>query len=591
MFASLASKSNGKTSDRAASKNAVPPAPRTLHWGVLGASPIRHAARAEHSFPGAIGNQAMLRLLAQSRPAQNPSRQASSRPQTAFNGSASALPGPIQAKLIVGRVDDPLEAEADRTADQVMSARQPGPSTPAPALRLSRKCAACEEEKGEKLHAKQSNSSAPSTAAGIAPSTVNSVLASPGRTLAHDARAFLEPRFGRSFAGLRIHDGPQAARSAADVGARAYTVGQNIVFGAAEYRPHDHSGMWLLAHEVAHTIQQAGGAGPLARACLPNNICNPPAPAAGAPAPEKTGSEKEFVADTESKPANKSKRDIRAAACAAPTSPACLSGGHGRRATNVTKFVTDNLPSRKDAPEGFFVDMDMPPEWGAYTYPCASFTPPITSASGKECVFVPNNMETEAGQYNGGAATVGGKTRLLWSQETQASLTHETEHALFATSEATPGPASVKDPANLCSFDANSGALTELAAFISEFKPILHKAQGLTGAAREANIDWWLNFLVFNSEGIFNSVIDMRCKCDCDPVNSYINRIFTFATQGWNKYEMWIFNTKLRDPKWKKTNPDRKLDWPVKPPDSVPADELPSAGATMDPADLPKAKP
>jgi hypothetical protein len=68
----------------------------------------------------------------------------------------------------------------------------------------------------------------------------------------------MESRFGHDFSEVRVHDDAPAARSAHDVSARAYTVGQNIVFGDGQYQPHTDRGRHLIAHELAHTVQQRG---------------------------------------------------------------------------------------------------------------------------------------------------------------------------------------------------------------------------------------------------------------------------------------------------------------------------------------------
>jgi hypothetical protein len=70
----------------------------------------------------------------------------------------------------------------------------------------------------------------------------------------------MERRMGYDFSGVRIHaDGP-AARSASDLGARAYTVGNDIVFGAGEFQPGAERYRRLLAHELTHVVQQGGRA-------------------------------------------------------------------------------------------------------------------------------------------------------------------------------------------------------------------------------------------------------------------------------------------------------------------------------------------
>ncbi|MCK6508261.1 DUF4157 domain-containing protein, partial [Myxococcota bacterium] len=79
----------------------------------------------------------------------------------------------------------------------------------------------------------------------------------------------METRFGHDFGRVRIHADAQAAASAKAVEARAYTVGNAIVFGPGHYAPHTHPGRRLLAHELSHVLQQralpAGAPAPLQR--------------------------------------------------------------------------------------------------------------------------------------------------------------------------------------------------------------------------------------------------------------------------------------------------------------------------------------
>lgn len=80
-----------------------------------------------------------------------------------------------------------------------------------------------------------------------------------GQTLAPADREFFEPLWGFDFASVRIHSDDQAARSAHSFGARAYSVGSNIVFGPGGYQPATVAGRHVLAHELAHVVQQSGG--------------------------------------------------------------------------------------------------------------------------------------------------------------------------------------------------------------------------------------------------------------------------------------------------------------------------------------------
>lgn len=93
---------------------------------------------------------------------------------------------------------------------------------------------------------------------GTVPDLVDAALRSTGKQLDTGTRAFLEPRFGHDFSAVRIHDDETAAVSARAVSARAYTVGHHVAFDTGEYRPQSEEGRRLLAHELAHVVQQEG---------------------------------------------------------------------------------------------------------------------------------------------------------------------------------------------------------------------------------------------------------------------------------------------------------------------------------------------
>ncbi|MGI9102233.1 MAG: eCIS core domain-containing protein [Terriglobales bacterium] len=123
----------------------------------------------------------------------------------------------------------------------------------------SAECAACtKREREEKRAPLQRSAVAGSAAPATAPSSVTRALNSPGQRLDSGTRSFMESRFGRDLGGVRIHTDSQAADSARDVNAHAYTVGNHIVFDRGKYDPGSHNGRHLLAHELAHTVQQNG---------------------------------------------------------------------------------------------------------------------------------------------------------------------------------------------------------------------------------------------------------------------------------------------------------------------------------------------
>jgi hypothetical protein len=202
-----------------------------------------------------IGNQALARLLAQRA------------------GAASNAPGPIQTKLKVGAVNDPLEHEADRVADRVMRMPAPEISAAAAVPRGHCKCAECE---GTKL---QRKSARPRAAAGEAPTSVHEVLRAPGQPLDAATRGFFEPRFGQDFSGVRVHTDAAAQQSARDVNAHAYTVEHNMVFDAGQFASGTRDGRELIAHELTHVIQQSSSAHPqLRRQPTDNTLCGLTAP-------------------------------------------------------------------------------------------------------------------------------------------------------------------------------------------------------------------------------------------------------------------------------------------------------------------------
>ncbi|MFD0119444.1 DUF4157 domain-containing protein [Streptomyces sp. NPDC058320] len=146
----------------------------------------------------------------------------------------------LQPQLLVGAVDDPHEREAERTADAVLAGSREEPvvlgGRPAGVF-LS-----------------------PGPDAGPVPhkitSGIHALTAAGGHSLEPSLRGFFEPRFGHDFSAVRTHTGGAAVEAAHALGARAFTVGDHIFFGAGQYRPGTHDGRRLLAHELTHTVQQ-----------------------------------------------------------------------------------------------------------------------------------------------------------------------------------------------------------------------------------------------------------------------------------------------------------------------------------------------
>ena len=162
-------------------------------------------------------------------------------------GSMSlSAPAGIQTKLEIGTADDPLEREADRVAEQAMAMVPPAAALSTSAVSVRRTCSCggtCETCRG-----------------GHAPPIVGDVLRSSGQPLDAATRAFFEPRFGPILSRVRLHADALAQQSARDIHAQAYTVGRDIVFAPGRLSPGTHDGRRLLAHELAHVVQQSGTA-------------------------------------------------------------------------------------------------------------------------------------------------------------------------------------------------------------------------------------------------------------------------------------------------------------------------------------------
>ena len=216
-----------------------------------------------------IGDQALQRTLQTHAEKPNAGLTAGLSPR--FGHDFSSIPihfsptGVTQAKLAVNKPGDEYEQEADHVSEQVM--RMPD---------LQRQCACggtcpkCQTQQAfqerERLRTKRAGSDDLGQTA--APPIVSDVLRSSGQPLDAATRAYFEPRFGHDFSGVRVHTNPEAADSVRSVGALAYTVGPDVVFGAGQYQPHSFAGRRLIAHELTHVVQEIGGAHVVRRAVL-----------------------------------------------------------------------------------------------------------------------------------------------------------------------------------------------------------------------------------------------------------------------------------------------------------------------------------
>ncbi len=171
----------------------------------------------------------------------------------------------VQCKLAIGAVNDPLEAEADAMADQVMQMPTPQSVVRSAPGQVQRKCAECEEEEAVQRKPLASFIQKKGGEAGVAASDgvsskINSSKGS-GSSMDSSTQSFMESRFGTDFSNVKIHTGTDAVQMSRELNAQAFTVGNDIYFNSGKYNPSSDSGRHLLAHELTHTVQQSGGIG------------------------------------------------------------------------------------------------------------------------------------------------------------------------------------------------------------------------------------------------------------------------------------------------------------------------------------------
>lgn len=146
---------------------------------------------------------------------------------------------PMQRKLSLGASDDPMEREADRVAEQVLTAPSPAAMGDAP------------------VQVQRFSTQADSVNSAV-PDSVERVLAESGAAMNASLRGDMEQRFGHDFGQVRVHADAAAQQSAREVDAQAYTVGRHIVFAAGRFAPATQAGRRLIAHELTHVLQQSG---------------------------------------------------------------------------------------------------------------------------------------------------------------------------------------------------------------------------------------------------------------------------------------------------------------------------------------------
>ena len=164
---------------------------------------------------------------------------------------------PVQMKPLAGQISPLVQRKARREEDEddpIQMKPPTGQITPKVQLKERRK----DDEEDPIQMRKISGQISGTYHTDDAPQIINEVLRSQGQDLDLPTRDLMEKSFNQDFGQVRVHLDELAEESAQMIGAQAYTSGNHIVFGHSQYMPETIKGQSLIAHELAHVIQQKG---------------------------------------------------------------------------------------------------------------------------------------------------------------------------------------------------------------------------------------------------------------------------------------------------------------------------------------------
>ncbi|WP_299260777.1 DUF4157 domain-containing protein [uncultured Aquimarina sp.] len=150
---------------------------------------------------------------------------------------------PVQAM----EEEEPVQAMEEEEPVQAMEEEEP----------VQAKCAECENE-GEVQKMEEEGIQAKSKKTNTSGSIESKLNNSGGSKLSGNTKNEMESGFGADFSNVNIHTGSNAVQMSQELGAQAFTHGNNVYFNEGKYNPSSKEGKHLLAHELTHTIQQKG---------------------------------------------------------------------------------------------------------------------------------------------------------------------------------------------------------------------------------------------------------------------------------------------------------------------------------------------
>jgi hypothetical protein len=151
----------------------------------------------------------------------------------------------VRRKLVVGAADDPAEHEADRMADEVLAR-----------LRDTKAGDSASTWVGRDTRIRRASIGAEGGAVDDGLARDISAARRGGAALPDDVQRTMGDAFGTDFRDVRVHTDAAASTLNRQLSARAFTVGRDVFFDRGQYQPQREEGRRLLAHELAHTVQQ-----------------------------------------------------------------------------------------------------------------------------------------------------------------------------------------------------------------------------------------------------------------------------------------------------------------------------------------------
>jgi hypothetical protein len=111
-----------------------------------------------------------------------------------------------------------------------------------------------DEKEKDKIHKKES--AAPTATATSKSANYIGSIDGKGQAMSASSQSFYGSRMGYDFSDVKVHTGKEASDSAKELNAKAYTIGNHIVFGEGQYNQESTEGKKLMAHELTHVLQQ-----------------------------------------------------------------------------------------------------------------------------------------------------------------------------------------------------------------------------------------------------------------------------------------------------------------------------------------------